>query len=345
MNALRRRDLEIADRRLREGHERRRQAIVDMVPIAIFAKDRSGRYVMANAKAKEMATMERVDPLGMSDDAFRAAGSAEGPTACDDWSLEEGSVVEREDTVEYQGRSRTFKTTRFPLFDESGEIVAVGGISVDVSVEREAIRLRDELIEELEVSRQETVERLARAIDRHDASTGEHVNRLAAVTAFLGQKMGLDPDRVELLRDAAPMHDVGKIGTPEEILRKPGPLGPEERMVMEEHTLSGHEILADSRSELLRLAATIALTHHERFDDSGYPNGLVGDAIPIEGRITAVADVFDALLSDRAYRPVLPISEAVALVREGRGTQFDPEVLDLLLDHLDVALALREATP
>jgi putative two-component system response regulator len=195
----------------------------------------------------------------------------------------------------------------------------------------------------LEVSRQETVERLARAIDSHDASTGQHVNRLAALTSFLGTGMGLDPGRVTLLSNAAPMHDVGKIGTPDEILRKPGPLSAEERSVMEQHALSGYEILSDSKSQLLRLAATIALTHHECFDGSGYPNGLVGEAIPIEGRITAVADVFDALLSDRAYRPAFSTSEAVSLLAEGRGTQFDPDVLDLLLDHLDEALAVREA--
>ena len=112
---------------------------------------------------------------------------------------------------------------------------------------------------------------------------------------------------------------------------------------MQLHTTVGHEILADSESELLRLAASIALTHHERFDGAGYPRGLAGEEIPLEGRIAAVADVFDALLSERAYRPAFSTSEAVSLLAEGRGTQFDPEVLDLLLDHLDEALAVREA--
>ncbi len=112
---------------------------------------------------------------------------------------------------------------------------------------------------------------------------------------------------------------------------------------MEQHTVGGYEILVDSESELLDLAATIALTHHERFDGSGYPEGLIGEAIPLEGRITAVADVFDALLSDRVYRPALSVSEAVPMLAGGRGTQFDPEILDLLLDHLDEALAIREA--
>lgn len=341
MNALRRRDLEIAHRRFSESREERRQAIIDMVPIAIFAKDRSGHYVLANAKAEEMARMERGELLGKTDDAFLAPQHAESYTASDGRILAGASVIEREDTIEYDGSPRTFKTTRFPLFDEAGVIIAVGGVAADVTAEREAIRVRDRSIAELEVSRQETVERLARAIDRHDASTGQHVNRLAALTRFLGTKLGLDPGRVALLSNAAPMHDVGKIGTPDEILRKPGPLSARERSVMQRHTLSGYEILSDSKSELLRLAATIALTHHECFDGSGYPNALAGEEIPLEGRITAVADVFDALLSDRAYRPAFPISEAVSLLEEGRGTQFDPAVLDLLLEHLDEALALR----
>jgi diguanylate cyclase (GGDEF)-like protein/PAS domain S-box-containing protein len=338
MNALRRRDLEIAQRRFSRSIEDRRQAIIDMVPLAIFAKDRSGHYVLANAKAEEMAMVERGGLIGKTDDAFLSPRNAESYTTSDARVLAGAPVIEREDTIEYEGNPRTFWTTRFPLFDQVGTIVAVGGVAADVSIEREASQ-------ELEVSRQETVERLARAIDRHDASTGQHVNRLAALTSFLGTKLGLDPGRVALLSNAAPMHDVGKIGTPDEILRKPGPLSPEERSVMEQHALSGYEILSDSKSQLLRLAATIALTHHERFDGSGYPNGLVGEAIPIEGRITSVADVFDALLSDRAYRPAFSVTDAVSLLAEGRGTQFDPRVLDLLLDHLDEALALRDVAP
>lgn len=343
MNALRRRELEIAHEKLSRNREDRRQAILDMVPIGIYAKDSSGRYVVANAKAEAM--MKRGQLLGKSDDVLMSAEQAEGHRESDLRVLEGEAVLEHVDTIEDDGETRTVKTIRFPLFDAAGTIIAVGGVAADITTEREAIRLRDESIAELELSRQETVEHLARAIDRHDASTGEHVHRLAALTSFLGEKLGLDRDRVDLLGYAAPMHDVGKIGTPDEILRKPGPLTAEERTEMERHTTSGYEILTDSKSELLRLAATIALTHHERCDGSGYPNGLVGDEIPLEGRITAVADVFDALLSDRVYRPALSTSEAVLVLEKGRGTQFDPEILDHLLAHLDEALALREATP
>ena len=225
---------------------------------------------------------------------------------------------------------------------------AAGGISIDITAEREAIRLRDELtavqakaIEELRVSRLETIEGLTKAIDLHDSPTAAHVNRMAAIAALLAAKLGCDSEHVELLRAAAPMHDVGKIGIPAELLRKPGPLTAEERTEMERHTVVGHQIFAHFKSELLRLAASIALTHHERYDGSGYPRGLAGKEIPFEGRITAVADVFDALLSDRSYRPAMSTEEAIAVIRAGRGTHFDPQVVDVLFDNLDDALALR----
>jgi putative two-component system response regulator len=164
---------------------------------------------------------------------------------------------------------------------------------------------------------------------------------MAAVAAFLGRRLGLEPEHVLLLRAAAPMHDVGKIATPDGILQKRGPLTPEERTEMERHAAVGHQILDGSDSELLQMGAEIALTHHERWDGKGYPRGLSGEEIPIEGRIVAVADVFDALLSDRCYRPGMPLEKAVAIMREGSGGHFDPRVVDALLDHLEEVLPLR----
>jgi putative two-component system response regulator len=216
------------------------------------------------------------------------------------------------------------------------------------SAEERAEALRHELIdaqrraiEELRASRQETVERLARAIELHDAETGRHIDRMAAITAYLGEGLGLGSEQVTLLRAAAPMHDIGKIATPDKILRKEGPLSAEERGEMERHTLVGHQILADSESDLLQMASTIALTHHERYDGSGYPHGLADGSIPLEGRIVAVADVFDALLSDRSYRPAMGLQGALDIIREGKGTHFDPTVVEALFDNLDEVLALR----
>jgi PAS domain S-box-containing protein len=348
MSTLRRRDLEIAAQAHGQNLEDRRQTIIDMAPIGIYAKDVSGHYVVSNDTADLMAGMESGGLVGKTDEAFLSGDELEVGKTSFGRVLEEGVPHERVDTVEIAGATRTFKTIRFPLLGEEGEINAVGGISVDITAEREALRLRDELtltqqdaIEALRLSRQETIEGLAKAINLHDASTGEHVDRMAPVASLLATLIGLDADRALLIRAAAPMHDVGKIGISAELLRKPGALSAEERGEMERHTLVGHEIFAQFESDLSRTAASIALTHHERFDGSGYPRGLAGEEIPLEGRITAVADVFDAILSDRSYRTAMSVEEAVGVMTAGRGSQFDPEIVDALLDHLDEALAVR----
>jgi PAS domain S-box-containing protein len=347
-NALRQRELELSQRRSSQNLENRHQAIIDMAPIGIYAKDAAGRYIVANSKADELAGLGEGDLIGLTDETLLSPEELEVGTGSDRRVFEERATHAREDTIEIGGDTKTFKTIRFPLFDGAGEVAAVGGISVDVSAENEAIRLRDEMtiaqrqaIEELRISRQETVERLAKAIDLHDASTGAHVERMAAIASFLSSRLGLDAEFVDLMRLAAPMHDVGKIGVLAEILRKPGPLTDVERAAMERHTVIGHETLADSESELLRMAATIALTHHERYDGSGYPRGLKGEEIPIEGRITAVADVFDALLTDRCYRPAFSAVEAVAQIEAENGTHFDPRVADLLLENVEEVFVLR----
>ena len=347
-SALRRRSLEIAATALRLNLEERFQMIIDMAPIPIYAKDISHHYIVANAKADELAGVKRGRLVGRADAAIMSPGASESASGVDGRVLGGGSIYDAEETMVVDGIDRTYKTVKFPLVDAQSQITAVCGISIDITAEKEALRLREELtaaqgqaIEELRLSRQETAERLAKAIELHDSSTGVHVNRMAVIASFLATQLGLSDDHARLLRAAAPMHDVGKIGTSGEILRKPGRLTAEERKEMERHTLIGHEILTNSESKLLRMAATIALTHHEHFDGSGYPNGLAGKEIPLDGRIAAVADVFDALLTDRCYRPAMSVKEAVALMEDGRGTHFDPEIVDVLLQYLDEALALR----
>lgn len=348
INALRRRELEIFERRHRLNLEERHQTIIDMAPTPIYVKDSAYRYVFANAEADDLAGQEIGQLVGQTDEAIMAPEAVRHTRARDRRILAEGTTYKAEETLGIGGVERTFQTVKFPLLDEEGRPTAVCGISTDITAQKEALRLRDELaaahlqaIDELRLSRQETVERLAKAIELHDFSTGEHVDRIGEVAALLATQLGFDPEQVDLLRLAAPMHDVGKIATPSEILRKPGTLTTEEREEMKRHTEIGHEILANSESKLLRLAASIALTHHERYDGSGYPSGLAGEEIPIEGRITAVADVFDALLSDRCYRPAFTVEQATATIEEGSGTQFDPQIVELLHEHLGEALSLR----
>ncbi len=196
---------------------------------------------------------------------------------------------------------------------------------------------------ELRRLREETIRRLSWAAEFRNQETGEHIVRMSLYCALLARLAGLDAERAELIRIASPMHDVGKIGIPDRILLKPGRLTDEERRVMEAHTEMGHRILAGSDVELLDLAAEMALTHHERMDGTGYPSRLAADAIPIEGRICAVADVFDALTSDRVYRKAFQPDEARSVMLEGRGTQFDAELLDLFFGHFDDVLAIRRA--
>ncbi len=209
------------------------------------------------------------------------------------------------------------------------------------ALRHELIDLQRRAIEELRSSQQEAVECLVAAFKTHDPETGRHIGGMASIAVLLGSKLGLDRRQVLLLRTAAPMHDIGTSATPDCVLRKRGALTESERRGMESHARAGYEILSGSESDLLKMAAAIALTHHEWVDGSGYPQGLKHEEIPIEGRIVAVADVFDALLSDRPHRPAFTADEATRQIVRERGSHFDPEVVDALLDNIDDALALR----
>jgi putative two-component system response regulator len=191
------------------------------------------------------------------------------------------------------------------------------------------------------VSRAETLERLAVAGEFHDEDTGSHVARMSRYCEVFAERCGEDQLR-RTIREASSLHDVGKIGIPDGILMKPGPLLPAERVIMQGHPLIGYGILKDSESSVLRLAADIALTHHERVDGSGYPNHLAGNEIPLAGRIAAIADVFDALTSKRVYRPAFSVDRAVEMMKKGHGTQFDPDLLSLFWDLLPGILALED---
>jgi putative two-component system response regulator len=186
--------------------------------------------------------------------------------------------------------------------------------------------------DELRRSRAETIARLAHAAEFRSLETAVHVERMSRYCATLAARVGFPEERVELIRVASTLHDIGKIAIPDSILRKPGPLTRDEFAVMQTHTTIGARMLAGSRFAVLQTASTIALTHHERFDGVGYPAGLAGEAIPIEGRIAAVADVFDALISDRVYRPAFERAVALEMMREESGKQFDPVVLGILLE-------------
>lgn len=195
--------------------------------------------------------------------------------------------------------------------------------------------------EEILARERETVARLVRAAEFRDDDTGSHIRRMAHYSRIIAAKLGLSEEFQDMLFQAAPMHDVGKMGIRDNILLKQGKLTAEEFEIMKGHATHGYEILKDSSSAMLQMAARIALAHHEKFDGSGYPQGLAGEAIPIEGRIVAVADVFDALTSSRPYKKAWPEDQARALLEEGRGKHFDPQIVDAFLAEWPAVLEIK----
>ena len=171
---------------------------------------------------------------------------------------------------------------------------------------------------------EEVIWRLSRALEMRDNDTGEHTSRVANVARMIAEELGLDAERCRTIYLATPLHDIGKVAIPDAILMKPGRLSSEEIEIMRTHVPIGERILADGSSELIRTAGRIAMSHHERWDGTGYPNRVAGEAIPIEGRIAAVADVFDALCSSRPYKAAWPIATARREIQSCAGTQFDP---------------------
>jgi putative two-component system response regulator len=206
-----------------------------------------------------------------------------------------------------------------------------------------AIQELERTQQELRTSRRETIERLAIAAELRDDQTASHIRRMSRYCELLARKTGADEERCESIKLAGAMHDVGKIGIPDNILLKPRALTPGEYQLMKQHAELGYQILSGSDSETLDIAATIALTHHERMDGGGYPHGLFGDEIPVEGRIAGIADVFDAVTTDRVYRKAYSLGEGIEIMKEGRGRSFDPELLDVFLDSMVEVLEVKAA--
>ncbi len=206
----------------------------------------------------------------------------------------------------------------------------------------EDITERVRIQEELEHSKSEIIDRLLRAAEYRDDATGVHVVRMSRYCEALGRAAGMNNEECDLLRRASPMHDIGKIGIPDQILQKPGKLTPEERDIMKAHTLIGAELLGGSDHALLQLAEKIAMTHHEKWDGTGYPQGIKGEDIPLVGRICAVCDVFDALTSVRPYKSAWLFVEAVSEIEALSGTHLDPHLVPLFKEILPEFAAIRE---
>lgn len=215
-----------------------------------------------------------------------------------------------------------------------------------VSQQKENLeQLVAERTRELVETRLEIVQRLGRACEFRDNETGAHIERMSRYSHLLALKAGLSAEQADLLLNASPMHDVGKIGIPDAILHKPGKLTPEEFDVIKKHPTIGAHILAGGDSPLMKMAEMVCDTHHEKWDGSGYPRGLKGEAIPIEGRIVAIADVFDALTAIRPYKKAWDVNEAADFILQGASTHFDPSLATLFHQALPEMLKIRAQFP
>jgi len=222
-----------------------------------------------------------------------------------------------------------------PILDQDGEIEEFIAIRNDIT---NVIKLH----EDLEHTQEDLIFRMGEIGETRSQETGYHVRRVAKYSELLAKYYGLSNKEIKYLTTASPMHDIGKVGIPDDILNKPGALTPNEWEIMKKHAEIGYELFKDSQKPLLKTAAIIAYEHHEKYDGSGYPRGIKGEEIHIYGRITALADVFDALGSDRCYKKAWPDEKIFKLIKEESGKHFDPQLVDIFFEHLDDFLAIRE---
>jgi putative two-component system response regulator len=286
--------------------------------------------------------MPELDGIGFIE-RFRAApGRAELPvlmiTANDDKeiryeALQRGAtdfLTKPVDTVEFRARVRNMLSLR-----DSQKRMANRNAELAEEVRKATA--------EIHAREQELLFRMSRAAEFRDPETGAHIQRMARYSRLIAAALGWSEERQDEMFLAAPMHDVGKLGTPDQILLKPGRLTPEEFAIIKKHTTDGWTILHGSASPTLQLAAEIAIAHHEKFDGSGYPHGLRGSDIPLSGRIVAVADVFDALTSARSYKPAWDMARGIAFLEQGRGSHFDAACVDAFLSQIDMVLEIHRS--
>lgn len=213
--------------------------------------------------------------------------------------------------------------------------------NLEIKVAERTRKLQEKNIE-IEAVKRETIFRLCLAAELRDSDTGNHINRIQAYTELIARKCGMSPEEAEQLGLASTMHDLGKIGIPDHILLKPGKLSALEFEMMKQHTIIGAKALADSDSDLLKVAHLVALSHHERWDGQGYPCNMLGVSIPIEARIVGLVDVFDALISSRPYKKPFPVDRAISIIMEEKGKHFDPKLVDIFMSSLDEILAIKD---
>lgn len=235
-------------------------------------------------------------------------------------------------------------------FDQNELIVRIKN-TLKIKIRHNDIKKENKTLNNLIISKNQKIEmmqfelisRLVKAAESRDNNTGDHINRIGLYTRELSKMMGMDKDFIEKIEYASMMHDIGKIGIPDHILLKKGKLSQEEKFIMEEHTQKGAQLLSGSDSEILKMGEIIALTHHEMWNGEGYPNKISGEKIPVEGRITTICDVFDALMSSRPYKKAWNIDETYKEIEKEIGIRFDPEIAVVFLDNISRFYSIKAA--
>ena len=289
-------------------------AVIDAAPIFLFRWNRDGVYTFARGNFNTVLGVAPQDRVGHS--VYELF--AHKPEIAR--NFERALAGETFQTTVHFG-DNPFDALYTPAYDQNGAIVGVIGATMDASKIYEAQHaIEDARVRaEFESAQAEVLDRLARAGEFRDDDTGQHTRRVGDMSAQLAARLGFAPERVEIMRRAAPLHDIGKIGVPDNILLKPGKLTSEEFDIIKTHCEIGARLLNNGKSEMVQMAQKIALSHHERFDGRGYPTQLASDQIPIEGRIVAVVDVFDALTSQRPYKAAWLAKDALAEIAKVRG--------------------------
>jgi len=251
------------------------------------------------------------------------------------------SLFNKEYSIFYQANEE--KTALLLLLEGDIEKITLENSLLELFIKDAAITYDNLLLaHDIKESQKDTIFMLSEMAEQRSRETGKHVKRVAYIAKTIAEELGLNENEVDELFSASPMHDIGKIYISDAILKKPGPLTDEEFENMKEHAINGYDLLKNSDKKLMQVAGLIAFQHHERYDGKGYPNGLKGDEIHIYGRIVALCDVFDALSSQRIYKDAWPLEDVYKLIKDERGKQFDPKVVDALFNRLDTILAIRE---
>ncbi|MGR9044384.1 MAG: HD domain-containing phosphohydrolase, partial [Gammaproteobacteria bacterium] len=238
--------------------------------------------------------------------------------------------------IRYQEEpEKIFSTIIIAIRDIKGEIHSLLALSQDIT---DSVRLTEDILD----TQKELLYVMGEVVENRSQETGRHVKRVAELSELIALKYGLDEQHAEMIKIASPMHDVGKVGIADDILHKQGRLTESEFEIMKTHAVLGYNLLKNLDKPLIKLAASIAHQHHERYDGSGYPSGLKGEEITIEGRIVSLVDVFDALSSERAYKKPWRHEDVIEYILQQRGKQFDPQLVDIMMDNMDQILALRD---